>query len=565
MALSSALTLTDLSDYLAPSAVCIKPVEDLNKLQEPEQGAAAVSSSSLCIVAGSPPTQTEIRIDSTGAYYEHASTSVMPKKLQKAQISLNDCLACSGCITSAESVLVSMQSHEEVYKHLDDHPDAVPILSVAPQSLASLAVRHNLTSATVLAGLRVFFQTRLRFRDIFDTTFARHISLQEGQREWVERSGARDRRKGKERAIDDPIGPLPLLASACPGWVCYAEKTHGELLPFASAVKSPQQIAGTLVKELWGPQEGLRCARIHALWTQRAQARARRGDIYHVSVMPCYDKKLEASRPDFADADEVRDVDCVLTTGEVQRMLDEHGLDLATLAASAPPASPPSVFPLSRFSLLHHAGTSSGSYLHNVLAALLATDPTLRLDVRPVRSDYVDYHLYPSTGGGPAVFKGAQCYGFRNLQNVVRKVGREAGVAVARGALGKAPAAIGRRVVRRSGTSTPVAVEDPTRPYDYIEVMACPGGCVNGGGQLAPTATDDEGMPLGRDWLARVEAAYWASSSASSPPSSEVDGWADEVVAEMVGEGGEPRRRALLRTAYRPVEATEVNGLAVKW
>jgi hypothetical protein len=78
-------------------------------------------------------------------------------------------------------------------------------------------------------------------------------------------------------------GPLPMLASACPGWVCYAEKTHGDhVLPYISTAKSPQAVMGTLVKGWWAPLVGLQPER-----------------VYHCAVMPCYDKKLEASRDDF--------------------------------------------------------------------------------------------------------------------------------------------------------------------------------------------------------------------------------------------------------------------------
>lgn len=83
------------------------------------------------------------------------------------------------------------------------------------------------------------------------------------------------------------------------GWVCYAEKTHGNfIIPYISTTKSPQQIMGSLVKEWAGRKFGGR-------------------SIYHVAVMPCYDKKLEASREDFFNGEtQSRDVDCVITASE---------------------------------------------------------------------------------------------------------------------------------------------------------------------------------------------------------------------------------------------------------
>jgi iron only hydrogenase large subunit-like protein len=100
----------------------------------------------------------------------------------------------------------------------------------------------------MLNRVRAFATRTLGFAHVFDTTFAREIVLREHEREFFER---------KERAAASSSGSgggaLPMLSSACPGWVCYAEKTHGEMLPFIAATKSPQQVMGTLVKEWLAP------------------------------------------------------------------------------------------------------------------------------------------------------------------------------------------------------------------------------------------------------------------------------------------------------------------------
>lgn len=117
-------------------------------------------------------------------------------------------------------------------------------------------------------------------------SIAEDLALLESQNEFIRRW--RGDGRGDERK------PLPLLASACPGWICYCEKTHGALLPHVSRVKSPQQIMGTLVKDLLSGQVDR--------------------NIYHLTVMPCYDKKLEAARQDFVNQLTTdRDVDCVIT------------------------------------------------------------------------------------------------------------------------------------------------------------------------------------------------------------------------------------------------------------
>ncbi|KAI0268711.1 iron hydrogenase [Gloeopeniophorella convolvens] len=574
MAFSGALTLTDLNDYITPAQACIKPVEQTNAPKARTPGDAA----------------TEIRIDANGAYYEvGADSSSSAQKLQPAEVSLNDCLACSGCITSAESVLITLQSHTEVLSVLRANPapgapgHRVPVLSIAPQSLASLAATLSPTPGTpiplphMLRRVQAFAQHTLGFAHVFDTTFARELALREHTREFFER---------RERA--QAGGALPMLASACPGWVCYAEKTHGEMLPFIAGTKSPQQVMGTLVKEWLAPRR----------WNKRPD------EVYHVTVMPCYDKKLEASRTDFYNAQyATRDVDCVLTTGELLRLAREHGVDLAAPAADEilPPRAPP-LLP----ELLTPPGSSSGSYLHTLMQAVaLATPAPLTLESKTLRSaDYTEHTL--RDGAGTPVFRGATCYGFRNLQNVVRRVGRGAGVQVGRGAAGRLAGGL------RARAGEP--------PYDYVEVMACPGGCVGGGGQLRPPSVDAEG--LARDWAAEgvrpeagagtgassgeapwssrawtreVERAYWGGAAPApalpTPPASPRLGGADKaagvepaaaaveaLVARVLRElcvpagGGaagwdaaaEERRRALFRTQYRAVES-EVVGLGVKW
>lgn len=159
----------------------------------------------------------------------------------------------SGCITSAESVLITMQSHLQVLEFLAENaahePSSpkrkIPVVSIAPQSLASLAASVSSCSTTsvtprqIFHRIETFFNRALDIDQVYDTTFARHISLLEHTREFWER---------KSQSASGTKGTLPMVASACPGWICYAEKTHSEMLPFISQTKSPQQVMGTIVK-----------------------------------------------------------------------------------------------------------------------------------------------------------------------------------------------------------------------------------------------------------------------------------------------------------------------------
>ncbi|KAJ3570361.1 hypothetical protein NP233_g4460 [Leucocoprinus birnbaumii] len=638
MAFSGALTLTDLNDFITPSQACIKPVEQANKpkTQERDAGTAA----------------TEIHIDESGSYYEVSRNGMTAdaggggntegvgqgRKLEQAQISLNDCLACSGCITSAESVLITLQSHTEVLSVLsNDQDERIPIISIAPQSLASLAAayssRTNPTTASSVNGtssqltpreifhrIREFCTSILGFAYVFDTNFARHLALKEHVDEFLER------KKGSQSMNGDTIVPvsnethlpLPMLASACPGWICYAEKAHSEMLPFISRTKSPQQVMGTLVKKWIGRRLG-----------------KQPNEIYHVSVMPCYDKKLEASRQDFFDEIfQTREVDCVVTTGELELMMKELGWDLGSGTLISPgTALPTSTIPVKRNlstqnlpsieipELITHPGTSSGSYLHAIINHLISTSPVpLSLNVKAIRNaDYEEFILREtcsldndSDTSGKVVFKGIKCYGFRNLQNVVRKIGRERGVRVGSGAAGRLGTSRSRgvaagRAVRAArkgqgqgnneiGNSNAVA-EEEEKKFDYVEVMACPGGCVNGGGQLRPPALtpstssltsttvsgdvdaegykrdwDGEGVAPSvsskwgdREWTKKVEEVYWRDTRLDheSWEKSIADQLVDEIIKELCA-GDDDERKRLFRTGYRAVES-DVIGLAVKW
>lgn len=508
--------------------------------------------------------QTTIAVESSGVYEtaaqaddtKNAAAPRQRTKLEAAEISLNDCLACSGCVTSAESVLIGMQSLDEVRKVVAENEASASrkhmVASIAPQCLASLSAKYTFETASssavpmgsnghhsldgsfiplpvILARISFFLRSRFGFEAVTDTTFARHIALQEHQREFLERRQATQKLPGKPS--------LPMLASACPGWICYAEKTHGELLPFVSKTKSPQQVAGSMYKHVWKPNG------------QSEQVTPT--DVYHIAVMPCYDKKLEASRPDFYDDILAsKDVDCVLTTGELDQLMVEEGFDITQpvpdelshqlehLRASSPAGtvttnghpvmshSDISPFPTA----LEHPGSASGSYMFSLMAAAWIEHISNRqddgtaepaLDVRVVRtSDFTEYTLR-SPYDGSLLFKGAHCYGFRNLQNLVRKVQKQTGVRSKKGSAassvngesvgGKAGrgglrgrggmAKRGGGMVRRGGAAASanggavaingdgqVAAIEEERGYDYVEVMACPGGCVNGGGQIRPPA-----------------------------------------------------------------------------
>lgn len=211
---------------------------------------------------------------------------------------MQDCLACSGCITSAEGVLITQQSQEEVLKVLKENHNLkssestvdqakLVVFSVSQQPIVSLAQRYGLSVENAAEHFCGYLR-QLGADYVLTTKVADDLALLESRNEFIERF--RD---------NLPDKPFPMLSSSCPGWVCYAEKTHGNfILPYIATTRSPQQIMGVLIKQ----------------WLAKKLGKSSE-NIYHVTIMPCYDKKLEASREDFFD--EVvnsRDVDCVITS-----------------------------------------------------------------------------------------------------------------------------------------------------------------------------------------------------------------------------------------------------------
>jgi iron only hydrogenase large subunit-like protein len=138
---------------------------------------------------------------------------------------------------------------------------------------------------------------------VFDIDYARDLTLLQSGKDFLDRLRQSDR--------------TTVLASSCPGWVCYAEKTHPAVLPMLDRTKSPQQVMGSIVKNYFATKMGLTP-----------------DQVYHVSVMPCYDKKLEASRQDFYDdVYNTRDVDLVLSTIEVEKLIKGAPFDFGQYAS----------------------------------------------------------------------------------------------------------------------------------------------------------------------------------------------------------------------------------------
>ena len=474
---------------------------------------------------------------------------VQHETLPPAQISLTDCLACSGCVTSAEAVLVSLQSHTEVLNTLDscqslnlhelDHANPVSdapedvksaspaakifVASISPQVRASLAATYGITERQAgnlidqflsgPHGLRRGGRHGNGFGYVVDTNRMREACLALSAEEVA----------NSTRPAGSSSPRTPVLASACPGWICYAEKTHPHVLPHLSRLKSPQALTGTILKSVLS-----KAYNIHP------------SQIWHLSLMPCFDKKLEASRAELTDAawqdlsdgqEPTRDVDCVITSRELLTLASARGISLPSLPLTPLGQADRVPFPdllLSSFLFPRskrrrqnpEAGTSGG-YLHHVLTRNQAMHFGSKIQTQRGRNaDVVEYTLISADGA--QLMKCARFYGFRNIQNLVRKL-KPARASRLPGAAIKKPAS-----ATKSATSSGA-------DYAYVEVMACPGGCTNGGGQIK--VEDIAGMNSSNDgeeivpakadpnmqkqWLNRVDEAYYSASGSDTEDVSE--------------------------------------------
>lgn len=457
-------------------------------------------------------------------------------------------------------MLISLQSHAEVLSILDSHP-AVPlgvdeqgnvsierplrdderlfVVSVSSQVRASLAATYGLSSRQAghmidqflrgSQGLRSGGKHGNGFTYVIDTDVVRELVLAltaEEVRETLDSTSTTTVGDSKSTPPKKPI-----LSSACPGWICYVEKTHPHVLPHLSRLKSPQALSGTLLKTVLSSKLGIRPSQ-----------------IWHLAIMPCFDKKLEASREELTDQawqpegsqdTAVRDVDCVITSRELLMLASSRSVSLPSLplkpvtAEYAPRFPDPTIesflFSRDRSSKHTSAFGTSGGYLYYVMSSYQAQHPGSKLHVQRGRNaDVVDYTLVSQSGA--TILKAGRYYGFRNIQNLVRKL-KPAQTS-------RLPGAVANRRAAASASGVSAGLD-----YAYVEVMACPGGCTNGGGQIRlddarqanvslaqqqeqqqPSAV--EGQPPQkatpheqRAWLARVDEAYFSAGSDSDSDS----------------------------------------------
>lgn len=322
-----------------------------------------------------------------------------------------DCMQCGQCINVCP--VGALHEKEEVHDVIDalNDPNKYVVVQTAPAVRAALGEEFSMPIGTRVTGKMVHALKLVGFDKVYDTNFGADLTIMEEGYEFL------------DRLTHD--GVLPMITSCSPGWVNYAEHEFPDILDHLSTCKSPHMMLGAMIKSYF--------AKINNLDPK---------NIYVVSIMPCTAKKGEKLRPE-NKVDQLQDVDAVLTTRELAKLIKMFGINFKDLKDDD--------FDQDLFGEYTGAGVIFGAS-GGVMEAALRTvvDVVTGEDL-----NQIDYH---------------QVRGEVGLKEASLKIGDQT---------------INVAVVHSMTMAKPLLEEirNGTSKYHFIEIMGCPGGCVNGGGQ----------------------------------------------------------------------------------
>lgn len=343
-----------------------------------------------------------------------------------ADVCLDDspCIKCGQC--SAHCPVGAIYELDESRKVWDalEKEELHCVVQIAPAVRVAIGEAFGFKPGTVMTGETYAALRRLGFDAIFDTNFGADLTIMEEASEFVQR-------------LTKDTGPLPLITSCCPAWTDYMEKYAPDFVDNFSSAKSPHEMVGVLSKTYYAEKMGIDPSK-----------------IFMVSIMPCTAKKYEITRTDEMFSSGYQDIDVVLTTRELSRMIKSSGIVFGEL----PEEKADSI--LGTYS---GAGTIFGA-TGGVMEAALRTG----------------YHLVTKGDLDDVNFTAVR--GLDGVKEAAIDInGTEIRVAVAHSMVSIETVLDRVRAAREKGEEM---------PYHFIEVMACRGGCIAGGGQ--PYGATDE-------------------------------------------------------------------------
>jgi len=380
------------------------------------------------------------------------------------------CVTCGQCsVVCPVAAITEKEDIERVWEAINNTNKTV-VVQTAPAVRVSLGEEFGLEPGSIVTGKLVASLRALGFDKVFDTDFTADLTIIEEGHELIKRLG-----EG---------GVLPMLTSCSPGWINFIEQYYPELLPHLSSCKSPQQMFGALTK-------GYYAKKINK--TPK--------DIFSVSIMPCTAKKYEAKREEMSLDGENFDVDVVLTTRELAKMIRQAGIDFNKIEKQEYDAP---------FGLTTGAGIIFG-----------ATGGVMEAALRTV------YEVV--TGKTLENIEFNQVRGLQGIKEATVDLdGTKVKVAVAH-TLTNA-----RKIME--------LIKDGKAEYAFIEIMCCPGGCIGGGGQ--PVGGTDELR------IKRMDAIYEADKQLPLRKSHEnpaIKKLYEEFLIKPLGE----KSHELLHTKYK--------------
>ena len=361
------------------------------------------------------------------------------------------CINCGQCINRCPTAaLRANDPSDEIWAAIDD-PKKHVVIQTAPSPRAAIGEEFGLEPGHSMTQEMNTALRRIGFDKVFDTNFTADLTIMEEGTELIIRLF-------KALVQKDTSVKLPQFTSCSPGWVKYIEHYYPDYLDYLSSAKSPQQMFGALLKTFYAKKAGIDPA-----------------DIVSVAVMPCSAKKFECNRPEM-DSSGYKDVDYGLTTREVARMIKEAGIHL--------PEMPKSHFD-SPFGDASGAGLIFGATggvmeaairtVVELVTGLKAEDVFENANVTPVRGfegiKYMEIPIGNKVGPVPDILK-KLVPNWDWLKGAVLKVAVAHGTANAKKVMDD---------IKAGGKFS---------ECHFIEFMACPGGCLGGGGQPIPTTEE---------------------------------------------------------------------------
>jgi NADH-quinone oxidoreductase subunit G/[NiFe] hydrogenase diaphorase moiety small subunit len=345
------------------------------------------------------------------------------------------CINCGQCINRCPTAaLHANDPSDEIWKAIED-PRKHVVMQTAPSPRAAIGEEFGLPAGISMTGQLNTAIKRIGFDMVFDTNFSADLTIMEEGTELLNRL--------RKVIVDkDKSVMLPQFTSCSPGWVKFIEHFYPEYLDYLSTAKSPQQMFGSVIKTFYAKEAAIDPK-----------------DIVTVALMPCAAKKFECNRPEM-NSSGYKDVDYGLTTREMAKMIREAGLKLPDL-------------PKTNFD--EPFGEASGAGL-----IFGATGGVMEAALRTV---------YELVTGRPVPFKNLNidvCRGMKGIKEASVKLenckeefnfleGVELKFIVAHGT------ANAKHVME-------MLIKGELEGYHFVEIMACPGGCIGGGGQPIPTS-----------------------------------------------------------------------------